>query len=88
MSDPNTTPTDDRVRAIIAGVLERMPGEIRPELHLVEDLGADSLDRIEIWMAIEDAFGIGVTDDDAERLRTVADAVRLVEERCGAGNPR
>lgn len=57
---------------------------IKPEALLVEDLGADSLDMIEIVMAIEEQFDVAITDDAAEEVKSVADAVRVIGDALNA----
>ncbi len=57
--------------------------EVKEELRFVEDLGADSLDLLEIVMAVEDAFKIKIPDEDLTRLKTVKDAVNYVQEKAG-----
>ncbi len=70
-----------KVHTIIAEQLGVDQGEIVPEASLLDDLGADSLDVVELVMAIEEAFGIEVPDSDAENIRTVADICQYVEAR-------
>lgn len=71
---------DERLKQAVAEIAG-MPVEKVQSLHsFVDDLGLDSLDRVEVVMKIEEEFGIEVSDDDAERLQTVADAVRYVEK--------
>lgn len=60
------------------------PEAITLTAHLVHDLGADSLDRIELMMACEEEFGIEISDEDAERLITVGDVVGYLTRRVGA----
>ncbi len=57
------------------------PGEMTPDANILEDLGADSLDVVEMVMAIEDAFDIEIADDDAEAMRTVGDVEAYVAKR-------
>jgi acyl carrier protein len=57
------------------------PEGIRPDDRFVEDLAFDSLDRVEMVMAVEEAFDIGISDEEAERVLTIADAVALVVEK-------
>ena len=56
----------------------RSPGEMRPDANILEDLGADSLDVVEMVMAIEEAFEIEIGDEDAEAMRTVGDVEAYV----------
>lgn len=57
------------------------PYRVKPEAKLVDDLGADSLDMVELVMAVEDAFDTEVLDEEAEQVVTVQDAIRLVESK-------
>jgi acyl carrier protein len=57
------------------------PGEMTPDANILEDLGADSLDVVEMVMAIEEAFDIEVSDEDAEAMRTVGDVEAYVMKR-------
>lgn len=69
------------VKEIITQKLGVKEEKVVPQADLIEDLGADSLDAIEIIMAIEDEFDIEIPDEDAEKIHTVKDAVKYVEER-------
>lgn len=71
----------DKIKAIIVEQLNVDPGEIKPETNLMKDLEADSLDAVEIILAIEDEYGIEIPDDDAEQFQTVGDLVNYVESR-------
>jgi acyl carrier protein len=71
---------EDKVKAIIKEQLGVGEAEIKPEAAFVEDLGADSLDLVELVMAMEEEFGIEIPDEDAEKIRTVADAISYVEK--------
>lgn len=77
----------DRVKAIIADQLMVDPEEITDDSSFVEDLGADSLDTVELIMEFEDEFGIEISDEDAEKITTVGEAIayleKLVEEKEG-----
>jgi acyl carrier protein len=72
-------PVEEKVRKIIAEKLSVEPEEVVPEASFVDDLGADSLDLVELIMAMEEAFDIEVPDDEAEKLQTVQDAVNYVK---------
>ena len=71
----------DRVRAIIAEQLGVEVAELVPEASLLDDLGADSLDVVELTMALEEEFTIQVPDEDLENIRTVKDTVNYVQTR-------
>jgi len=75
----------DRVREIIAEQLMADPEEVTDEASFVDDLGADSLDTVELIMEFEDEFGIEIPDEDAEKIQTVGEAIayieRLVQEK-------
>lgn len=72
-----------KVRTILADVLMTDKGNIRRENTLVDDLGADSIDFVEIVLELEKAFGITIKDDEAEHLNewTVGDLYKFVEEK-------
>jgi len=69
-----------RVKEIIVEELGVEPDKVTPEASFVDDLGADSLDTVELVMALEEEFGIDIPDEDAEKMRTVGDAVAYIEE--------
>jgi len=71
----------NRVKAIIAEQLGVKPEEVTPEASFVEDLGADSLDTVELVMALEEEFGIEIPDEDAEKMTTVGEAVKYIEDK-------
>lgn len=70
----------DKIKNIIIDQLQVEESEVTMETNIIKDLSADSLDAVEIIMAIEDEFGIEIDDEDAENIQTVADLVRYVEE--------
>ena len=70
----------EKVKAIIANELNIDESKITLESSLSEDLGADSLDAVELIMALEDEFGVSVSDEDAQSIKTVGDIVALVEK--------
>ena len=72
--------TFEKIRDIIVEQLQIQEDEIAMETDLMKDLSADSLDAVEIIMAIEDEWGIEIPDEDAEKIRTVADLVNYVED--------
>lgn len=70
----------EKVKDIIVEQLGVNPEQVTPEAKFIEDLGADSLDTVELVMAFEEEFGIDVPDEEAEKLQSVGDVVRYVEE--------
>ena len=70
----------DRVQAIVVEQLGVKPEQITPEAKFIEDLGADSLDTVELVMALEEEFGNEIPDEDAEKLTSVGDVIRFIEE--------
>jgi acyl carrier protein len=72
---------EERVKAIIVEQLGVDADEVTPEASFVEDLGADSLDTVELIMAFEEEFGVEISDDEAEKIRKVKDAVEYIEKR-------
>jgi len=76
--------TEERVKQIIVEQLGVDEGEVTPKASFVDDLGADSLDTVELVMAFEEAFDIEIPDEDAEKIRTVQDAVTYIEQHAKA----
>ena len=74
----------DKITEIIVEQLGVKPEDVVPEASFVDDLGADSLDTVELVMALEEEFGIEIPDEDAEKIQTVGDAIRYIEEKAGA----
>ena len=72
--------TFEKVKKIIAEQLGVDEGEITNESHFIDDLGADSLDTVELVMALEEEFGIEIPDEDAEKIQTVGDVKKYIEE--------
>ena len=72
---------EDKIREIIVEQLGVSPEEVVPEASFIDDLGADSLDIVELVMAIEEEFALEIPDDDAEKIQTIQDAITYVEER-------
>jgi acyl carrier protein len=68
----------DKVKEVIAEQLNVDAADITPESAFVDDLGADSLDIVELVMALEEEFGISIPDEEAENIRTVGDAVTYI----------
>ncbi len=70
---------EEKVRDIIVEQLGVNPEQVTPEAKFIEDLGADSLDTVELVMAFEEEFSIEVPDEEAEKLQSVGDVIRYVE---------
>ncbi len=75
---------EERVKSIIVEQLGVDAEEVTPEASFVEDLGADSLDTVELIMAFEEEFGVEISDEDAEKIRRVKDAVDYVSKNANA----
>jgi acyl carrier protein len=75
---------EDRVSAIIVEQLGVSKGELAPQASFIDDLGADSLDIVELVMAIEEEFDIEIPDDDAEKIQTIQDVVSYVKRKIEA----
>ncbi len=75
----------DKVKNIIVEILAIDPDKVTPEASFRDDLGADSLDLVELIMAFEDEFGGRISDDEARTITTVQAAVDYVEKRMAAG---
>ena len=75
---------EERVKSIIVEQLGVDAEEVTPEASFVEDLGADSLDTVELFMAFEEEFGVEISDDEAEKIRKVKDAVDYIEKHTKA----
>jgi acyl carrier protein len=71
---------EDRVKDIIVEQLGVNADQVTPEAKFIEDLGADSLDTVELVMAFEEEFGIEVPDEEAEKLLSVGDVIQYVEK--------
>ena len=75
---------EDKVKDIIAKELEVDVKQLTPEAKFIEDLGADSLDIVELVMALEEEFGVDIPDEDADKLKTVGDAMKYLQEHASA----
>jgi acyl carrier protein len=75
---------EERVKQIIVEQLGVDEAEVTPNASFVDDLGADSLDTVELVMAFEEAFEIEIPDEDAEKIRTVQDAVSYIDQHAKA----
>ena len=74
----------DKVKKIVVEQLGVSEDQVTPEAKFIEDLGADSLDQVELVMALEEEFGSEIPDEDAEKLTTVGDAIKYVEGKSQA----
>ncbi len=81
MSEENSVKS--RVQAIVVEQLGVKPEQITPEAKFIEDLGADSLDTVELVMGLEEEFGNEIPDEEAEKLVTVGDVISFIEESQG-----
>jgi acyl carrier protein len=75
--------TEEEVKEIIAKQLGVNKAEVRPDASFIEDLGADSLDTVELVMAFEEAFNIEIPDEDAEKITKVQDAIDYIKKKQG-----
>ena len=73
----------DKVKKIVVEQLSVNEDQVTPEAKFIEDLGADSLDQVELVMALEENFGAEIPDEDAEKLTTVGDAIKYIESKQG-----
>ena len=73
----------DKVIGIVANQLDVEKEKIKPETSFINDLGADSLDIVELVMEFEEAFEMSIPDEDAEKIRTVGDAINYIKEHQG-----
>ena len=73
----------DQVKEIIIDQLGVDEAQVKNEASFIDDLGADSLDTVELVMAFEEKFDIEIPDEDAEKMTTVGDAVKYMEEKLG-----
>lgn len=75
---------NEKVKSIIAEQLGVKAEEVTPEASFIDDLGADSLDTVELVMALEEEFNIEIPDEDAEKMTKVSDAIKYIEEKVAA----
>ncbi len=73
--------TFDRVKKVVVEQLEVSEDEVTPSASFVDDLGADSLDVVELVMGLEEEFDIEIPDEDAEKMATVGDAIAYIDEK-------
>lgn len=73
--------TFDRVKKVVVEQLEAAEDEVTPQASFVDDLGADSLDVVELVMGLEEEFDVEIPDEDAEKITTVQEAVTYIDEK-------
>ena len=71
----------DKIREVLAKQFEIDPATITPETNIIDDIGADSLDVVELIMSLEDNYGISISDDDAAKLLTVEQITAYLENQ-------
>ena len=74
----------ERIIEIVAEKMDKPKEEITEEKHFVNDLGADSLDTVELMMDIEDEFDLSIPEEEAQKIQTIGDAIKYVEEHAGS----
>ena len=72
---------EDRVKRIVCNQMGTAPEKVTPETSFVNDLGADSLDTVELVMELEEEFGLTIPDEDAQNIQTVGDAVNYINSK-------
>ena len=75
----------ERVATIVTNQLDVDKEKVKPEASFINDLGADSLDIVELVMELEEEFDMSIPDEDAEKIRTVGDAINYIEGNKGEG---
>jgi len=73
--------TDAKVKSIIVEQLSVEPEKVTPEASFIDDLGADSLDIVELVMRMEEEFDLEIPDEDAEKMKTVQDVIKYIESK-------
>jgi len=74
---------EERVKDVIVAQLGVDPSEVKPEASFIDDLGADSLDTVELVMALEEEFGLEIPDEDAEKIKTVGMTIEHIKSKLG-----
>ncbi|MFH2138974.1 MAG: acyl carrier protein [Candidatus Omnitrophota bacterium] len=74
---------EEKVKSIIVDQLGVKAEEVNATASFIDDLGADSLDTVELVMALEEEFGIEIPDEDAEKMTTVGEAIKYIDEKAG-----
>jgi len=75
---------EEKIKSIIAEQLGVKAEEVTPQASFIDDLGADSLDTVELIMALEEEFNVEIPDEDAEKMTTVGDAIKYIEEKAAS----
>ncbi|MCA9392798.1 MAG: acyl carrier protein [Candidatus Omnitrophica bacterium] len=75
---------EEKIKSIIAEQLGVKQDEVTPEASFIDDLGADSLDTVELIMALEEEFSVEIPDEDAEKMTTVGDAIKYISEKASS----
>jgi acyl carrier protein len=86
MADKNAIA--ERIIEIVAEKMDKPKEEIAPEKSFVNDLGADSLDTVELMMDIEDEFDVSIPEEEAQKIVTIGDAIKYVQEHVGNKNQK
>lgn len=81
---PGLSAVYERLQGIVAEQLGVEPDQVKRDAEFIQDLNADSLDMVELVMSLEEEFGVEISDDEVENIRTVGDAVDYIEENTGA----
>ncbi len=79
-----TSPNYEKVKEIVIEQLDVQADQVTEDASFIEDLGADSLDTVELVMALEENFDIEIPDEEAEKIKTVQDAVTYIDKAAGA----
>ena len=74
---------EEKIKKIICEQMEVDEKDVIPEASFVDDLGADSLDQVELIMAMEEGFGVSISDEDAEKIANVRNAIEYIEKNAG-----
>ena len=77
---------EERVKNIVCSQMGTTPDKVTKETSFINDLGADSLDTVELVMEFEDEFEINIPDEDAEKIQTVGDAIKYIESKSKQGS--
>ena len=73
----------EEIREVVCEQLGVQPEEVKPEASFIDDLGADSLDTVELVMAFEEKFNIEISDEDAEKMQTIGGVIKYIESKVG-----